>query len=38
VHEYSDADGTLVFIKGSQLPDAVIAHRFFLGRFIAKMA
>jgi hypothetical protein len=37
VPDYEDADGTLLFIRGSVRGDAVVAHRFFAGRFISKM-
>jgi len=37
VLEYSDADGTLLFLKGPQLLGAITGHRFFSERFIAKM-
>jgi Ala-tRNA(Pro) deacylase len=33
VPEYSDADGTLLFLKGSQLPGAIIGDRFFFSPF-----
>jgi hypothetical protein len=37
VPDYEDADGTLVFIRGPNRGDRIIAHRFFSGRFISKM-
>ncbi len=35
--DYQDADGTLLFIRGPQRGDRIIAHRFFAGRFISRM-
>jgi hypothetical protein len=37
VPDYQDADGTLLFIRGPNRGDQIIAHRFFSGRFISKM-
>jgi hypothetical protein len=37
VPDYEDADGTLIFIRGPNRGDRIIAHRFFAGRFISKM-
>jgi hypothetical protein len=35
--DFSDADGTLLFIRGPERGSRIIAHRFFAGRFISKM-
>jgi len=37
IPDYHDADGTLLFIRGPNRGDKIIAHRFFGGRFISKM-
>jgi hypothetical protein len=37
VPDYQDADGTLLFIRGPNRGDQIIAHRFFSSRFISKM-
>jgi len=35
--DFSDADGSLLFIRGPERFDRIISHRFFDGRFISKM-